>query len=191
MKMGNKPGKREEEKKELRRDSSAYQMFKLHGMVAMEQYDCWTEWMVKDSLPWPKCGSFDVPVVQNLQEELLRRHRLSMKQTPVNWLGFGLLQEEAIKRSSTTKQATLAGKVLKLQGQLEGAERQAKDAVASAPAPRQIPENGLPVIPVSAARGQGYSNTNTVPLAPQPPAYKPLGLPRSATQCQLFNPSSG
>ena len=82
MKMGNKPGKREEEKKELRRDSSAYQMFKLHGMVVVEQDDCWTEWMVKDCLPWPKGESFDLPVVQNLREELQRCRRLSMKQTP-------------------------------------------------------------------------------------------------------------
>ena len=76
--------------------------------------------MVKDSLPWPRGGSFDLPVVQNLWKELLRRHRLSIKKTPVNWQGFGLWQEEATKRPSTAKQATLAGKVLKLQGQLEG-----------------------------------------------------------------------
>ena len=96
-------------------------------------------------------GSFDLPGVQNLWEELLRRHRLSSKKTPVNWLGFGLWQEEAIKRSSTAKQATLVGKVLKVQGHLEGAERQAKDAVASVPAPSQITGHGSSSVPMSAA----------------------------------------
>ena len=90
------------------------------------------------------------------------------------------------KRSSTAKQATLVGKVLKLQGQLEGAERQAKDAAASAPAPSQITGHGSSSVPVSAASGQGYSNTDTVPSTPQPPAYQPLGLPQSAAQYQLF-----
>ena len=131
--MGNISGKRQENK-EPPRDTPAYQMFKLHGMVAVEQNDCWAEWTLKDNVPWPEDGSFDLPGVQNLREELLRCHRLSSKKTPVNWLGFGFWQEEAIRRSSAAKQATLAGKVLKLQGQLEGAEQQAKDAGASMPA---------------------------------------------------------
>ena len=72
--MGNRSGKREE-KKETPRDTPAYHMLKLHGMVAVEQNDCWAEWMVKDSLAWPEGGTFDRLVVQNLWEELLRRHR--------------------------------------------------------------------------------------------------------------------
>ena len=67
--------------------------------------------------------------------------------------------------------------MLKLQGQLEGAERQAKDAVASAPAPSQITGHGSSSVPVSAALGQGDSDTDIVPLTLQPPAYQPLGLP--------------
>ena len=184
--MGNR-----EEKNEPPRDTPAYQMFKLHGMVAVEQNDCWAKWTLKDDLPWPNSGSFDLPVVQNLREELMRCHKLSMKETPINWLAFGIWQEEAIKRSSTAKQATLAGKVLKLQGQLEGAERQTKDAAASAPAPSQITGHGSSTAPVSAAPGQGYYNTGKVPLTPQPPAYQPLGLSQPATQYQLFNPSTG
>ena len=124
-------------------------MFKLHGVVAVEHNDCWVKWTV-DGSPWLEGGSFDLPVVQNLREELLRRHRLSNKKTPVNWLGFGLWKEDAIKRSGTAKQATMAGKVLKLQGQLEGAERRAKDAGASAPAPSQITGHGSSSVPVSA-----------------------------------------
>ena len=111
---GNRLGTREE-KKEPPRDTPAYHMFKLHGMVAVKQNDCWVKWRV-DGSPWPEGGSFDLPVVQNRWKELLRRHKRSSKKTPVNWLGFGLWQEEAIERSSTAKQATLAGKVLKLQG---------------------------------------------------------------------------
>ena len=187
--MGNRSGKREE-KKEPPRDTPAYQMFKLHGAVAVEQDDCWVEWMLKDDLPWPRGGSFDLPVVQNLREELLRRHKPSTKETPVNWLAFGIWQEEAIKRSSTAKQATLAGKVLKLQGQLEGADRQAKGAAASAPAPSQITGHGSSSVPMSAAPGQGYSNTDIVPSTPQPPAYQPLGLSQSAAHYQLFDPST-
>ena len=120
--MGNRPGKWEE-KKEPPRDTPAYQMFKLHGMVAVEQNDFWVEWTLKDDLPWPSGGSFDLPVVQNLREELLRSHKLSMKEMPVDWRAFGIWQEEANKRASTAKQAALADKVLKLQGQLEGTER--------------------------------------------------------------------
>jgi len=123
-----------------------------------------------------------------------------MKETPVNWLAFGIWQEEAIKRSSTAKQATLAGRVLKLQGQLEGAERQIKDAAALAPAPSQIMEHGSPTAPVcttsgqecptapgSAVPGQEYSNTGEVPLTPPTPVYPS----QPAIQNQLFNPSTG
>ena len=178
-------------------------MFKLHGMVAVEQNDCWAKWMLKDELPLPNSGSFDLPVVQNLREELMRCHKLSMKETPINWLAFGIWQEEAIKRSSTAKQVTLAGRVLKLQGQLEGAEWRIKDTAASAPAPNQIAEHGSPTAPVwatsgqgcqtapgSAAPGQGCSNKGEVPLTPQTPVYQPLGISQPATQYQLFNPSS-
>ena len=114
-----------------------------------------------------------------------------MKETPVNWLAFGIWQEEANKRASTAKQATLAGKVLRLQGQLEGAEQQAKDAAASATAPSQITGHGSSSVQVSAAPGQGYSTTEIVPSTPQPPAYQPLGQSQSAAQYQLFNPSTG
>ena len=48
--------------------------------------------------------------------------------------------------------------MLKLQGQLEGAERRIKDAAASAPALSQITEHGSPTAPVCAIPGQGYSN---------------------------------
>ena len=108
----------------------------------------------------------------------------------MNWLAFGIWQEEANKRASTAKQATWVGKVLKLQGQLEGTERQAKYAAASAPVPGQMIGHGSSSVPVSAAPGQGYSNTEIVPSTPQPPAYQPLGRSQSAAQYQLFDPST-
>ena len=51
-------------------------------------------------------------------------------------------------------QATLPGRVLKLQGQLDGAERRIKDAATSAPALSQITEHGSPTALVCATSGQ-------------------------------------
>ncbi len=83
-------------------------MFKLHGMEAVEQNDCWAKWTLKNDLPWPNSGSFDLLVVQNLREELMRRHKLSMKETPVNWLAFRIWQEEAAKASGSTRRCRAA-----------------------------------------------------------------------------------